>query len=79
MPSLFLSSQLEAPWDLPSSLYLWLPRGSHLLLFHQLLQAMAGLQLLPMVDALRFVSAQLVVVVVEQGPGAYPLAESLVF
>ena len=41
---------------------------------------MAKLQLLlPVEDALRFVAAQLVLVVVEQGPGVYPLVESLVF
>ena len=61
------------------SLYPWLPGGSHLLLFHQLLQAMVKLQLLPVVDALRFVATQLVVVVVGQGLGVYPLVESLVF
>ena len=49
------------------------------MLSHQLLQATLGLQLLPVVDALGFVAAQLVVVVVEQGPGVYPLVESLVF
>ena len=40
---------------------------------------MAELQLLPVVDILRFVAAQLVVVVVGQGLGVYPLVESLVF
>ena len=38
-----------------------------------------GLQLLPVADALRFVAVQLVVVVVGQGLGAYPLVESLAF
>ena len=38
-----------------------------------------GLQLLPMVDTLKFVAAQLVVVVVKQGLEVYPLVESLVF
>ena len=36
---------------------------------------MGELQLLPVVDALRFVVAPLVVVVVEQGPGVYLLVE----
>ena len=40
---------------------------------------MAELQLLPVVDALRFVAAQLVLVVVEQGLEVYPLTGSLVF
>ena len=40
---------------------------------------MAELQLWHVVDGLRFVAAQLVVVVVEQGLGVYPLVESLVF
>ena len=39
---------------------------------------MARLQLLPVVDALRFVAAQLVVVVVGQGLDVYPWVESLV-
>ena len=40
---------------------------------------MAKLQLLPVVDTLRFMAAQLVVVVVERGLEVYPLVDLLVF
>ena len=79
MLSLFSTSQLASLWSLLPSPYPWLPGGSHLLLFHWLLQAMAELQLLPVVDALRFVAGQLVVVAVEQGFEVYPLVELAAF
>ena len=63
MLSSFLTSQLASLWAHSPSLYPWLLGGSHLQIFHWLLQAMAELQLLPVVDTSELEARQLAVVV----------------